>query len=219
MPASAPRPPAPSARPVAAPVLVQAPVLAQAPVLVQAPVLAQALIVVDVTPMLPGGGNGGAKWFVLALLGELLRQRPDWRWLLLTTAANDGFLGEMFPAMERLLVIDGTGQLILRPDPGQLPGGRRADLLYCPFTAPFHARPAVPTVATVYDLQFAAYPQFFSYAEIQERSGHFSLAVQLTERLVCISDYVRDHVRRVTGIPANRLRAPLVYAIPLAPSM
>ena len=169
------------------------------------PSVRPALVVVDVTPMLPGGGNGGAKWFVLALLGELVWQRPHWRWLLLTTAANDGFLGELFPAMDRLMVIDGAGQLVLRPDPAQLPGGRRADLLYCPFTAPFHASPMVPTVATVYDLQFAAYPQFFSHAEAEERAGHFFRAAQVAERLVCISDYVRDHVRRVTCLPAQRV--------------
>jgi len=163
------------------------------------------LVVIDVTPMLPGGGNGGAKWFVLALLGELVRQRPDWRWLLLTTAANDGFLGELFPAMDRLMVIDGAGRPILYPDPRRLPDGRRADMVYCPFTAPFHVSPMVPTVATVYDLQFAAYPQFFSRAEVEERASHFFRAARVAERLVCISDYVRDHVRRVTGLPAKRV--------------
>lgn len=166
----------------------------------------KATLVVDVTPLLPGGGNGGAKWFVLALLAEMARQRPRWRWLLLTTAANDGLLGELLPWMERLRTIDGDGRPRIRPDPSSLPDGSRAHLLYCPFTAPFYACPAVPTVATVYDLQFAEYPQFFSRAEAEERARHFYQAATVCDILVCISDYVRNHAQRISGLDGERVR-------------
>ncbi|MFI5020425.1 MAG: glycosyltransferase family 4 protein [Alphaproteobacteria bacterium] len=168
--------------------------------------LEHATVMVDLTPLLPGGGNGGAKWFVLALLSEMGERRAPWRWLLLTTAANDALLGERLPAMARLCVLDEHGQTLLRPDPAALPGGGRADLLYCPFTAPFYARPAVPTVATVYDLQFIEYPQFFSRAEVEERAVNFFRAAAVAERLVCISDYVRDHVCRATGLDESWVR-------------
>ena len=168
--------------------------------------LEHATVMVDLTPLLPGGGNGGAKWFVLALLSEMGRRRTGWRWLLLTTAANDALLGELLPSMARLSVLDEHGQALLRPDPAALPGGGRADLLYCPFTAPFYAHPAVPTVATVYDLQFIEYPQFFSRAEVEERAANFFRAAAVADRLVCISDYVRDHVCRATGLDESWVR-------------
>ncbi len=167
---------------------------------------ASLVVVIDVTPMLPGGGNGGAKWVALSLIEQFLRQRPHWRWWLLTTAANDGFLGEMFPSVQRLRVLDQQGQVIAPPRLRALPGGDRADLLFCPFTAPFHATPAVPTVSIVHDLQFAAYPQFFSAAEVRERTSHFFEAAALCDRLVCVSRYVAGEVRRVTGLGERRVR-------------
>ncbi len=170
------------------------------------PVPKSLVVVVDVTPMLPGGGNGGAKWVALSLIEQFLRQRPDWHWWLLTTAANDGFLGEMFPAAHRLRVLDEQGQVIAPPKLRALPGGGRANLLFCPFTAPFHATPSVPTVSIVHDLQFAAYPQFFSRAEVEERGRHFSHAAVTCDRLVCVSDHVAEEVRRVTGLDRRRVR-------------
>jgi len=170
------------------------------------PVPKSLVVVVDVTPMLPGGGNGGAKWAVLSLIKQFLRQRPKWCWWLLTTAANDGFLGEMFPTAHRLRLIDEHGHLITSPKLLELPDGGRADLLFCPFTAPFHAIPAVPTVSTVYDLQFMAYSQFFTPAEVEERSRHFSQAATLCDRLICISGHVAEEVRRVTGLDEHRVR-------------
>jgi glycosyltransferase involved in cell wall biosynthesis len=172
----------------------------------RSPTIDDARLVVDLTPLLPGGANGGAKWFVLALLAEMPRQRPGWRWLLLTTARNDALLAELFPSMARLQVIDGAGHIAVRPDPAALPGGGKADLLYCPFTAAFYANPTIPTVATVYDLQFEAFPQFFSRAEIEERARHFFGAVASCARLVCISDYVRRHVLRVSGLREKWVR-------------
>jgi glycosyltransferase involved in cell wall biosynthesis len=160
----------------------------------------EATVMVDLTPLLPGGGNGGAKWFVLALLAGMIERRPGWRWLLLTTAANDALLSERFPTLVRLSIGGGDGTPVLGPDPAALPGGGRADLLYCPFTAPFYAKPSVPTVATVYDLQFIAYPQFFSRAEVEERAENFFRAAAAADRLVCISVYVRDQVCRATGL-------------------
>jgi len=162
----------------------------------------EATVMVDLTPLLPGGGNGGAKWFVLALLAGMAERRPRWRWLLLTTAANDELVRERFPTLARLCTGGGDAAPALRPDPAALPGGGRADLLYCPFTALFYAKPAVPTIATVYDLQFIAYPQFFSRTEVEERARHFFRAAAAADRLVCISDYVRDQVCRATGLGA-----------------
>ena len=160
----------------------------------------EATVMVDLTPLLPGGGNGGAKWFVLALLAGMAERRPRWRWLLLTTAANDELVRLHFPALARLRTGGGEEAPALRPDPAALPGGGRADLLYCPFTALFYARPSVPTVATVYDLQFIEYPQFFSRAEVEERAANFFRAAAAADRLVCISDYVRDQVCRTAGL-------------------
>lgn len=162
--------------------------------------LQYASVMVDLTPLLPGGGNGGAKWFALSLLAEMARQRPGWRWFLITTAGNNALLAERFPAMVRVKASGGDGHAAQHPDPASLPGGGCAELLFCPFTAPFYANRRVPTIATVYDLQFLAYPQFFSRVEVEERAGNFFRAAALADRLVCISDFVRDDVCRAIGL-------------------
>lgn len=48
------------------------------------PTLLPCTVAIDLTPMLPGGVNGGAKVFVLQLLRDLARLTPQWTFLLLT---------------------------------------------------------------------------------------------------------------------------------------
>lgn len=162
-------------------------------------------VVVDLTPMLPGGENGGAKWVILSLLKEWVKQAGSWRWTLLTTAANDAALAEQFPTMGRVRVLDERGAVILWPKLTRLPDGSRADLLFAPFGAPTHAHPAVPTVSVVYDLQFIEYPQFFTSAQLQERNYNFRQAVSVAQRLICGSDYVKDHILRTVPLDPRRL--------------
>ena len=46
------------------------------------------IIAVDLTPVLPGGENGGAKIFVLELLRYLAKMHPETQFVLLTQAAS-----------------------------------------------------------------------------------------------------------------------------------
>lgn len=45
-------------------------------------------VLVDLTPVLPGGTNGGAKPFVLSLLANLVQLQPDWEFIFLTSASS-----------------------------------------------------------------------------------------------------------------------------------
>lgn len=80
-----------------------------------------------------------------------------------------------------------------------------ADLLFCPFTAPFYFDPAVPVVSVVYDLQHLYYPQFFEPEEVEERNRNFEWACAGSARMVCISDYVRGTVLEKAAISAERV--------------
>ncbi len=65
-----------------------------------------ATIAVDLTPLLPGGANGGAKRFVLALLQEMKRESPGSRFILLTQAASHADLAFLDgPNVERRMVL------------------------------------------------------------------------------------------------------------------
>lgn len=63
-------------------------------------------ILVDLTPVLPGGENGGAKIFILELLRRLAEMVPKTQFVLLTQAASHEELAELDrPNMRRLMVV------------------------------------------------------------------------------------------------------------------
>jgi len=77
-------------------------------------------IVVDLTPLLPGGENGGAKVFILELLSRLAEIAPQTQFILLTQAAAHEELAALDrPNMRRLITVDVPE--IDRPRPRLLP--------------------------------------------------------------------------------------------------
>ena len=254
-------------------------------------------IVVDLTPMLPGGENGGAKLMTLELIRALAKVLPGTSFVLLTAESSHSELEWLeikhsnvsrmcvlrnviqvtSPALvslsniswnkrafqqlrllarnilsqdliqrikaTRLLIsawksrtLEQAEVLVKRVLPESLKrvvrrwrGGRKAtdgsaallqeigaNLLFCPFTAPFYADPSIPTVSVIYDLQYRAYPQFFTPEERIERENNFRIAYQKANHLVAISEFVRKTVieaaklspERVSAIPIGLLRAP-----------
>ncbi len=160
----------------------------------------QRLVAVDLTPVLPGGDNGGAKLMTILLLHALRAMRPDWRFVcLVSDAAHDELAHLDAPNVERVRAATlGRGAGLSHYK------GRPVDLLFCPFTMPFFHHPDVPVVSVVYDLQYAYYPQFFAPDEEAGRERTFLTAARTAERLVCISDFARQTVLEQGNVPAGR---------------
>ena len=73
-------------------------------------------IAVDLTPVLPGGENGGSKVFVLELLSRLAKIKPETRFVLLTQAASHEELSTLDRSnVRRLMVIGPVVSNLLRP--------------------------------------------------------------------------------------------------------
>jgi len=181
-------------------------------------------IAIDLTPILPGGENGGAKIFVLELISQLATLAPQTRFVLLTQAAaheelkqlecnniqcvmvmdksgkNQSFANWALAIFKKLpLVADKLGTLGLRLfsllkrwKGGTLLRDKKVELLFCPFTAPTFAEPGIPTVCTIYDLQYKTYPEFFSAADLAYRNYIFEEACQKASMLTAISEYSRQ---------------------------
>ncbi|KHK04541.1 glycosyltransferase [Desulfovibrio sp. TomC] len=161
------------------------------------------LVLVDLTPVLPGGDNGGAKLMTILLLGALRQMRPDWRFVCLTSdAAHDELAHLDAPNVTRARA-SGLGRLRGLSHWQGVP----VDLLFCPFTMPYFHHPAVPVVSVVYDLQYAAYPQFFSPEDEAGRERTFLTAARVAERLVCISEFTRQSVLAQGQVPPGRTAA------------
>lgn len=207
------------------------------------------VIAVDLTPVLPGGENGGAKVFALELVRHLAASSPRTRFVLLTQAATHEELAALDRDNVRRELVLGAAAASLRSRIfrratrvlATVPAWARrrlahvgyrlhgllkrrsslgllrrigADLLFCPFTAPTFREPGIPTVCTIYDLQFEAYPQFFALEDVVQRERAFGDACRHATALAAISDFSRDSAiaagpvepGRITTI---RLRLPL----------
>jgi glycosyltransferase involved in cell wall biosynthesis len=197
-------------------------------------------ICVDLTPVLPGGDNGGAKILCLELIQELSRQEPDCEFILLTCAKSHDELAHLDRRNVRRMCVTGAAQpagekgLSIRrrlrtlgarlPKPllrrlanlyqdvaeglqnkSTLVGDLGADLLFCPFTAPFFSDARVPVVAVVLDIQYLHYPEFFSAQEREEGDRNFRRACQVASRIICISEYVRQSVLKAADISPSRV--------------
>lgn len=181
-------------------------------------------IAVDLTPVLCGGENGGAKIFAIELLKSLAEMMPYVEFILLTheTSHNDLAIMDK-PNMRRRMIVQNPSDLktdrlgriysklrlriplklnpaiaaLIRKFGLQLHRNHsrsllqeiNADLLFCPFTAPTYFEPGIPTVCTIYDLQYKTYPEFFSSAEFIHRDKVLLEACKRASMLAAISDY------------------------------
>ena len=199
-------------------------------------------VAVDLTPLLPGGDNGGAKLFALEIVRALARLAPNTRFLLLTQAAShDELVALERDNVQRRLAVPaaaagrtsrllGTTTRMLSPLPPALKrraaragyawhqrGKRRMgqsalanehiDLLFCPFTAPTYRRAGLPTVCTLYDLQFDDYPQFFTPLEAGLRRAAFLDACENATLLAAISSFTRERAIEFAGLDPRRIEA------------
>lgn len=199
-------------------------------------------IAVDLTPVLPGGENGGAKIFVLELLRRLADMAPDTQFVLLTQAGSHEELATMDRSnMRRLLVVGPVVKSTLRTRSQSLaarvlphlPGRLRrvvgrlgskllvsfkrsgsssllrdmgVDLLFCPFTAPTYFELRIPTVCTIYDLQYKTYPEFFAAEDVSHREHTFIEACRRATVLTAISDYSRNSAITHGSLDPARIR-------------
>jgi hypothetical protein len=201
------------------------------------------LVAVDLTVILPGGENGGAKIFVLELLRRLREMAPQTNFVLLTQAASHDELASMdSPNMRRQLVVGPVADNVLRSRLKgvasrllpHLPGRARrfvgrirymaygafrhgrasrsllrdmgADLLFCPLTAPTYFESGIPTICTIYDLQYKTYPEFFAVEDLAHRERSFIDACRRATILTAISDYSRDSAITHGSLDPARIR-------------
>ena len=80
-----------------------------------------------------------------------------------------------------------------------------ADVVFCPFTTARFFDPRVPMVTILYDLQYLAYPEFFSREERAHRDREFRDVCRFATRVVCISDYVRKSVLQQGKVDPSRV--------------
>jgi glycosyltransferase involved in cell wall biosynthesis len=181
-------------------------------------------IAVDMTPLLPGGENGGVKLLALELIKGFQTLSQDNRFLLLTASWNDKELAFLdSPNTQRLCIVQRPDPKVSRNLPGPIwveRGLRKIywfvrrhyrekiqwngplsahgiDVLFCPFTALTYAEPGIPVVSVICDLQHMDYPQFFAAQELDTRKSFYTEVSRRADAIICISESTRESVIRL----------------------
>ena len=199
-------------------------------------------IAIDLTPILPGGENGGAKIFVLELIKQLALLAPKTSFILLTQQASHAELAaldthnikrvqvlgnqelrsvqnKIRKYVERLFfifphriqthlnrLISAIDSRIKNVGHSSLLHNLKVDLLFCPFTAPTYSEAGIPTVVTIYDLQYKTYPEFFSPLDVAHRDRVFLEACKRGTMLTAISNYSREKAINYGKLDLKKIR-------------
>ncbi len=185
-----------------------------------------ARIGVDMTPIMPGGENGGAKIFAVELLKAFQHAASQDQFIILTASWNHEELAVLdAPNMRRVCVLkkkNRSQSVSLSTNfPEQLSflllkirqmlkrifkkirlnrhfsmALNGMDVLFCPFTAPTYYRTGIPIVSVVHDLQHKDYPHFFDAAEIRIRDEFLTDVREKATYIICISKFVQQSVIR-----------------------
>ena len=194
------------------------------------------------TPLEPGGQNGGAGLVATSLVQHLGAIAPEWQFTLLTSVNSHAELASLdAPNVKRECVVSPSASpLFARALVDRLvPSAARVrmkyaynalrrsrtsteygDLLFCPFTVPYFWRAGLKCVSIVYDLQHLSYPDFFTPEQRFNRQRQVEQACARSQRVVCISDYVRQTLLAATNVPQTRVQTVhlgLLHA-PVAPN-
>lgn len=199
-------------------------------------------IAIDLTPLLPGGENGGAKIMTLQLVKHLAMLEPNITFLLLSSKKNHS---ELLPLRAHNIKVVNTSLLhtidallhtkkkgfmaflLKRLQPLlvrmriRILRQMEANLLFCPFTAPYYHNIVSPVVSVIYDLQSHYLSDHFSLAEKEERKRNFNNACQNANALICISDFVRQTVienSRFNPQDIKTIYIRLAYRLPSIPA-
>jgi glycosyltransferase involved in cell wall biosynthesis len=184
-------------------------------------------IAIDVTPVLPGGDNGGIKLLLWELLKRFNDNPKNDQFILLTSSKNDHLFNQF--KMERICVLktspssSSSQQNLLRTRimnhikrRFRFLGGKGLlkkngiSVLFCPFAAPTFSEIGIPLVSVIADLQHIYYPFFFSKQELRNRSHFYDQLRTKADYVIAISEYTRKTIIEKLNFSPEK-----VYAIPI----
>jgi glycosyltransferase involved in cell wall biosynthesis/SAM-dependent methyltransferase len=157
-------------------------------------------IAIDLTAILPGGENGGAKLVATELVRAFSRVAPDRRFLLLTSASSHHEVAALEAPNVRRRPVDPAPTAL-----SELLEEERVSAMFCPMTSAPFDDPRVPVVCLVHDLQYLTYAEFFDDAEREERQRAFRRATRLADQIVTPSRYVRSTVLEHSTLTETRV--------------
>ena len=176
-------------------------------------------VAVDLTPLRPGGENGGVKPAIFSLLAEAARQQGEaFVFVFLTNSATHDEVRRLARPWDLLVCVlhqpespvrlDESGEpaeFSVHPAPKDLVRRIGADVLYCPFgSATYHA-PGVPVVALIADLLHRDYPFSLTAPEIAHREAFVTKTIRAAAKIQCISRSGVEQMMAHYQVPEEKL--------------
>jgi glycosyltransferase involved in cell wall biosynthesis len=180
---------------------------------------ADRVVAVDLTPLRPGGANGGIKPAIFRMLAEAQRLAGDsLGFVFLTRSSTHAEVRGLARRQDIILCVlqdpespvclsgaQAPAEFSLLQPPADLLKVIGVDLLYAPFGAcTFHAE-GVPSMALIVDLLHRDYPHSLTSAQIAEREAYIAQTLQCASMIQCIS---RSGVERLMAhyqVPEEKL--------------
>jgi glycosyltransferase involved in cell wall biosynthesis len=150
-------------------------------------------IAVDLTPMLPGGANGGVKPAILQFIKALQRfQDPCFDFCFFTHALTHPEIEAIATERDEVFCLDSLEKMgTVRPS---FFAKKRIDVLYAPFGMVRFPDCGAPIVSMVVDLLHRDYPQSLSEAEKEWRESYFTKMVLCADRFQVISNHTGERL-------------------------
>ncbi|MBV9671886.1 MAG: glycosyltransferase family 4 protein [Verrucomicrobia bacterium] len=172
-------------------------------------------IAVDLTPMLPGGRNGGVKFAIIELLKSLKERWPTKLKFLFLTADDThnevvSLLGEKDLAtcvLHRSKSRSVPALLIYGKTLIWLANLRREniDVFYVPFGFTSIRLPGVPRITTVVDLLHIDYPWSLPPQTREWRKLQFSKLLPVTDLFQVLSEFTAKRLQAAYQVPPDRI--------------
>jgi glycosyltransferase involved in cell wall biosynthesis len=161
-------------------------------------------VAVDLTPLLPGGANGGVKPAILQFIRGLQRlQDPSFDFCFITAAASHAEIQAIVTERDKAICLDSP------PLHGSLNSHffrkKRVDLLYAPFGMVRFPNCSTPIISMVVDLLHRDYPYSMPEAERQWRESYFAKMALCADRFQVISDYTGERLTHHYGVSDEKV--------------
>jgi glycosyltransferase involved in cell wall biosynthesis len=161
-------------------------------------------IAIDLTPMLPGGINGGVKPAILEFIRALQRsQNPKFEFLFLMRASTYDEVRAVKTEEDKVVCLDPNHAGEVRQP--NFFRQHKLDLLYAPFGIISHPNCGLPIVAMVVDILHRDYPSSISQEEREWREHYFNQMVACADRFQVISDYTGERLMKHYNVPSERI--------------
>jgi glycosyltransferase involved in cell wall biosynthesis len=164
----------------------------------------QVKVAVDLTPMLPGGANGGIKPAILEFIRALQQlPGPHFRFYFITAASTHHEVEAIATGRDTLMCVDWPeAYTVLTPTGFHK---MRIDLFYAPFGMIRFPDCGIPIVAMVVDLLHRDFASSISEEERQWREEYFAETVRCAKRFQVISNYTGQRLTQHYGVQAAKM--------------